>query len=274
MMRFVFAALLGLIASSAWAACPQSGSCNIASGRYLAFPPTGWDGKTPLATMMFLHGYSQTPEDYAEPSGWFMQFGALHQVLIVLPEGKEKTWSYIGSPMENRDDTGLLRDVLVDVEARYPVDHKRLWLSGFSQGASMAWYAACALGSRLAAVTPVAGAFWEPLPPTCANGPIPMLHIHGSEDQVVPMEGRAIGEKWRQGDVKKSLAIFETSNGCKPGKSEPGPSLEALDTCTRMPLTCSDGRAMPVILCMHKGGHWLERAYLEAGWTFLQSLQK
>ncbi len=174
--RLLFALFMAAIGAGPVLAdteCPMSGVCSIPSGRYLAFPPPGWDGKTPLPTMIFLHGYNQTPENYAEPSGWFMGFGAEKGVLLILPEGKEKTWSYVGSPMENRDDAGFIRKVLDHVELRYPLDRKRLWIGGFSQGASMAWYAACALGDRIAAVTPVAGAFWEPLPRSCAQGPLP-----------------------------------------------------------------------------------------------------
>jgi polyhydroxybutyrate depolymerase len=271
---FVLAMCVGLVATPAKATCPQSGECVLPSGRYLAFPPKGWDGKTPLATLFFLHGYSQTPENYAEPTGWFMQFGEKEQVLIVLPEGKEKTWSYMGSPMENRDDAGFIKDVLDDVEARYPVKRKQLWLSGFSQGASMVWYAGCALGDRFAALAPVAGAFWEPLPPKCSKGPLNMLHIHGTADEVVPMEGRPIGDRWKQGDVMKSIAIMAESNACKAGAFTPEKSTGSMQKCERLAPQCSDGRQPQITLCRHSGGHWFEQEYLKAGWAFVKSLQQ
>jgi polyhydroxybutyrate depolymerase len=255
------------------ATCPQSGECILPSGRYLAFPPKGWDGKTPLATLVFLHGYSQTPENYAEPTGWFMQFGEKEKVLIILPEGKEKTWSYAGSPMENRDDAAFIEDVLDDVEARYPVNKKRLWLSGFSQGASMVWYAGCAFGDRFAALAPVAGAFWEPLPPSCAKGPLNMLHIHGTADEVVPMQGRPIGDRWRQGDVMQSIAIMAGSNACKAADFKPAQSAASMDVCETMAPQCSNGKEPQIALCKHTGGHWFEKEYLEAGWAFVKSLQ-
>jgi polyhydroxybutyrate depolymerase len=272
-MRLALTCLLMLFAGVAQAACPPSGNCAIADGRYLAYPPPSWDGKTPLPTMMFLHGYSQVPENYAEPTGWFMKFGAEKGVLLILPEGQEKTWSYIGSPMENRDDAGFLGHVLDDVEARYPVERKRLWIAGFSQGASMAWYAACALGDRIAAVTPVAGAFWDPLPENCAKGPVNMLHIHGSEDQVVPMEGRPIGERWKQGDVKKSIAVMLNSNTCKGEMTPEKRSIGPMTDCTGGLSTCAGGKTTKLMLCMHEGGHWITREYLEAAWLFVNELK-
>jgi polyhydroxybutyrate depolymerase len=271
-MRLIIAIMLLLMAGQAQAACPSSGNCVISTGRYLAFPPAGWDGKTALPTMIFLHGYNQTPENYAEPSGWFMGFGREKGVLIILPEGKEKTWSYIGSPMENRDDAGFIGQVLDDVEARYPVDRKRLWIGGFSQGGSMAWYAGCALGDRIAAVTPVAGAFWEPLPKTCEKGPLNMLHIHGSADDVVPMAGRAIGDRWRQGDVKQSIKIMLTSGSCTADMGSETLSLGPMTDCKLNRAVCGAKSEKRMMLCMHEGGHWMTRDYLDAAWAFMGTL--
>ena len=42
-----------------------------------------------------------------------------------------------GSPENHRDEFAFVKAVLDDAEARYPIDTRRLWASGFSQGASM-----------------------------------------------------------------------------------------------------------------------------------------
>jgi polyhydroxybutyrate depolymerase len=270
-------ASFGLLAAASAvpaAECPKSGSCTLESGRYLAFPPPDWDGKSALPALMFLHGYSQVPEAYAEPAGWFMQFGADHGVLLLIPEGKEKTWSYIGSPMENRDDTGFLADVLDDAAKRYPIDLKRVSLSGFSQGGSMAWYAGCALGNRFRAVLPVAGAFWEPLPANCTEGPLNLLHIHGRGDEVVPMAGRPIGEKWKQGDVHASLAIESTSNQCRAKTDRAIHAIGPMSQCTRTVSSCDNRPGALAYLCMHDGGHWFTRDFMEAGWAFQEAITK
>jgi polyhydroxybutyrate depolymerase len=273
-LRFLLLCLALLAAFPAFAECGRSGDCAIASGRYLALTPPAWDGKSPLPTMVFLHGYSQTPEDYIEPTGWFAKFGAERGVLIILPEGKDKTWSYLGSPRENRDDAGMILATLDDVEARFPVDRKRLWISGFSQGGSMAWYVACDHGDRFAAATPIAGAFWEPLPATCAKAPINMLHIHGTADKVVPMTGRPIGERWRQGDVMKSLDIFTHSQSCAAADDESNFTIASFEGCRRTVSTCKPKGDVSVYLCTHDGGHSFTRSFLEAGWAFVDDMAK
>jgi polyhydroxybutyrate depolymerase len=274
MLRFAALIFALTCAMPAKADCPPSGACIIPDGRYLAYPPPDWDGKTPLAAMVFLHGYNQTPDSYAEPSGWFMQFGAANKVLLVLPEGGAKTWSYLGSPMENRDDAGFIGKVLDNVEARYPVDRKRLWVSGFSQGGSMAWYAACALGDRIAAVAPIAGAFWEPLPANCAKGPVNLIHIHGLADEVVPMKGRPIGERWKQGDVMQSLAVMAGSNGCTSESSTLPATLGTMKECSIRTSLCNGKSKTRITLCLHEGGHSLRRDFLDAAWVFVNQLDK
>jgi polyhydroxybutyrate depolymerase len=272
-MRFLLALFLLFVPAAAVASCPPMGNCVIGSGRYLVYPPANWDGKSPLPTLVFLHGYNQQPEAYNEPTGWFMQFGEKNGILLVIPEGKDKTWSYIGSPMENRDDAGFVRDVLDDVEKRFPVDRTRLWVSGFSQGGSMAWYVACALGDRFAAATPVAGAFWEPLPKNCDKGPVNLFHIHGTADEVVPMKGRPIGERWKQGDVMESLAIETQSNGCKAEPLEALEDFGAMKACRTTLSICGGKPKARAALCLHDGGHRFNADFLEAGWRFVQSLK-
>jgi polyhydroxybutyrate depolymerase len=255
------------------AECPRSGSCSIESGRYIAMPPPDWDGVSKLPTLVFLHGYSQTPDSYVEPTGWFARFGSENGVFLIVPEGKGKTWSYIGSPMEGRDDAGFIAKVLDDVEARYPVDASKTWISGFSQGGSMAWYAACAMGERFVAATPIAGAFWEPMPTNCAKGPLNLMHIHGLADEVVPMKGRPIGERWRQGDVLGSIGILAASNGCQ-STGEPLPdTIGAMGECRRTTSACDGKPKARIALCLHEGGHAFRREHLEAGWLFVKSLK-
>ncbi len=40
------------------------------------------------------------------------------------------------------------------------------------------------------------------------------MHLHGTSDDMVPMAGRSIGARWRQGDVRQGLAILREADGC------------------------------------------------------------
>ena len=79
--------------------------------------------------------------------------------------------------------------VRADMLQRWPVDTKRLLVSGFSIGGTMAWDLACYRGGDYTAFAPVSGAFWDPLPERCTT-PVNLLHTHGTADDVVPMGGQ------------------------------------------------------------------------------------
>jgi polyhydroxybutyrate depolymerase len=264
-----FCAFFAVAPMRAFAECGKTGSCTISTGRYVAVVPPQWDGQSPLAALFFLHGYNEEPEAYLGDDWWFKGWGAQNNLLLVLPEGKEKTWSYTGSPMQDRDDTGFIASVLDDVERRFPIDKQRLWLSGFSQGGSMVWYVACNLKGRFKAFAPIAGAFWMPLPQSCPAAPFHLRHVHGTADTVVPMQGRPIGTRWRQGDVLKSMEIIAAANRCEPRRDEEFPPNPEL-LCT-MQRGCSDSAS--ATLCLHDGGHRVKQIFLATAWSWVQSLR-
>ena len=234
--------------------------CLVPDGQYYAHMPAGWDGSTPLPTAVYFHGWSSSGANVMRNRRLTGTFDALG-VLLIAPDGRNNTWAHVGSPSSARDEIAFIDAVMADVHDRWPVDRSRLWVTGFSQGGSMVWDVACYRGGEFAAFAPISGAFWLPLPDTCPAGPVNLLHVHGTADTVVPMEGRPIRQVFRQGDVLAGLAIWRTVNGCsaEPDRVEDDGAL----TC-EIWNTCSGGRELQ--LCLHDGGHatppgWLERAY-------------
>jgi polyhydroxybutyrate depolymerase len=66
------------------------------------------------------------------------------------------------------------------------VDAERIYACGMSNGAIMCYRLAAELSDRIAAIAPVAGtiAIQEGNP----KRPVPVLHFHGTKDQLVPFE--------------------------------------------------------------------------------------
>jgi polyhydroxybutyrate depolymerase len=179
-------------------------------------------------------------------------------VLLIVPHGEGETWSYPGSPAQNRDEFAFVHEVLDDVEKRLPIDLKRLTASGFSQGGSMVWYLACRMGLRFSAFAPIAGAFWRPHPTRCDGGPVFLTHVHGINDHTVPMEGRELrGGQYRQGDVREGLKLFLKGNACE---APPAVRTESVLAC-EIWRGCDSGRE--VRLCLHRGGHDFDPRFVE-----------
>jgi polyhydroxybutyrate depolymerase len=84
------------------------------------------------------------------------------------------------------DDVGFIGAMVDEIEDGYEVDPARIYATGFSLGGIMSYYLGSQLSDRLAAVASVGGQ--HPLNPT-APRPLPMLHMHGTADPIVPFAG-------------------------------------------------------------------------------------
>ena len=134
--------------------------------------------------------------------------------------GKARTWnagSCCGRAKRNNvDDVGYIRALLDDLEQHYAVDPARIYATGMSNGAMMAYRLACQLADRIAAVSAVAGTLG--IDDCVPSRPISVLHFHGTADQYVPYDG-GYGRTRSSGSfrsVDDSLEIFVKRNGCAP----------------------------------------------------------
>jgi len=246
--------------------CTPASPCEVEDGRYLASAPEDWDGVTPLPAVVFFHGWQSSAELVL---GNRVLIDRLHDAghLVILPDGRAKTWAHVGSPSQRRDEIPFIRAVVADAAARFPIDRGRLWVSGFSQGGSMAWDVACTLGSAFTAFAPVAGAFWEPLPDICPGGPVNLRHIHGTSDRVVPMAGRPIREIFRQGDVRAGMAVLRRTDRCP---AAPSAVVEEDGLRCEVWGNCATGKELQ--LCLHADGHEMPDGWLDSTLAWLESL--
>jgi polyhydroxybutyrate depolymerase len=176
------------------------------------------------------------------------------------PERKQKNWAVRDGRTYERADLAFLAEVMGDAAA-HGIDRDRVLLAGFSRGASMVWDVACHRPDMARAYAPVAGAFWEPLPESCAGG-ADLFHTHGWADRVTPLEGRSVaGGTLTQGDTFASLKILRAANGCEIRQPDTS-KIEPDGIWRRTWSSCPGGW---IELMLHPGPHgmpkgWLERA--------------
>ncbi|WP_342361457.1 alpha/beta hydrolase family esterase [Terrarubrum flagellatum] len=262
-----FIAAFGLITDYA-SACGPNDACAVEGGFYLVKPPSGWDGKSPLPAVMYFHGYRESADDTMKNKDLVDRMDRLG-VLLIAVHGEGQTWSFPGSPAQNRDELNYVRAVLDDVEKRFPIDPKRFIASGFSQGASMVWYVACYIPLRFAGFAPISGAFWRPQPTRCPAGPVNFLHVHGSNDHTVPMEGRELrGGAYRQGNVREGLKRFLSANVCL---ADPVVQIGGGLGC-EVWKKCESGREID--LCLHPGGHDFDPRFVEDAVRWIDAIAK
>jgi polyhydroxybutyrate depolymerase len=195
--------------------------------RYLLFrPPTV---ATSGAVVLFLHGTGGTASWAADETGW-PALAARENVLLALPEGlppnPRKAPKFLTNPPrwndagdEGPDDVGFLAAVIADVVRRESADPRRVYLSGFSNGAGMAFRFAAERAELLAAIAPVAGycGVNDPRP----SRPVPTLYLLGTADPLVPLQGGLVRLPWGgpprpRPPVMQTLTKWASAIGCDP----------------------------------------------------------
>jgi polyhydroxybutyrate depolymerase len=248
---FVLAAAQPSLAQTVQPCAPMEACRFSDNAEYRVYPPPGWDGNTRIGAFVFVHGHRASAAEivnYKELSDVVHAMG----FMLVAPQGLGDSWSTPGSPGEGRrDELRYMAAMLDDLEKRFPIDRNRLVASGFSQGASVVWEIACKGDGRFAAFLPVAGVWWQPMPTECAAPRRPLLHIHGVNDPVMPMGGRNLRDRWKQGDVAIAAATMRVNNGCDINGKRRTEQRGAL-TCV-FEDSCASGK--PVAVCLHQGDH-------------------
>jgi polyhydroxybutyrate depolymerase len=118
-----------------------------------------------------------------------------------------------GCPLHpEADDVAFLAAVVDRVDRHGPVDARRIYVAGFSNGARMAYRLALA-APWVAAIAAVAGApVWGEAP----SRPVPTLAFHGTEDQHIPYEGGVgpLGRRLPALPVREAMARWARLMGC------------------------------------------------------------
>ncbi len=187
--------------------------------------------------------------------------------IVLYPEAVEQHWndgrglSRYRSQRDNIDDVGFISALIDRVAAALPVDRRRVYLTGASNGAMMAYRLACERPSRFAAVAAVIGNL--PASLSCApDTPVPMLIMNGTADPLMPWAGGDVHfGRQRLGRVRsaeETVARWVAIDGCRGVPSvEPLPDRAPRDG-TRVVRTdygrCAHGSEV-VFYRVEGGGH-------------------
>ena len=184
---------------------PVRGETTIGSA--LLYVPA--NARAPLPLVVAFHGATGTGEGFSDESG-LSRSADRHGFAVLYPTAgsSRRFWSL--NRAAKPDDVARLRALMPKAERLACADARRLYASGVSNGGGFAARVGCEMAGTFAAVAPVAGGY-SSLDP-CPDGTrTSVLEVHGSDDEIVPYEGRGAD---RAGDVREFVAGWARRDGC------------------------------------------------------------
>jgi len=171
--------------------------------RYIVHVPPGFDSRKPMPVVIMFHGGGGTARGAMRETGW-TQKADQEGFLAVFPEATPpdptkpsrfgingQAWNdgsgRFHSGEQDIPDIAFINAMIDDLVARFAVDRRRIYATGFSNGASMAFRVGVELSGRIAAIAPFAGTLW--VTPSKLDRPVPLFYITGDADLLNPAEG-------------------------------------------------------------------------------------
>jgi polyhydroxybutyrate depolymerase len=257
--------------------------------------PASWDGASPLPVVIAYHGGGGNREGAPRvtcPGGDLDDPGCIDAIArargyaVVYPDGTGsrplrdvRTWNgggggpgaYCASGpacARDIDDIDYTDDLLAEVGAAIPIDPRRVFATGLSNGGAMSHRIGCERTATFAAIAPVGGAN-QHADGGGACGAMPVLHIHGTEDDCWPFGGGTGGcleQSGRKTSVDETMAGWAARNGCAITFTDaPIPDRDPGDGATSFRRTWNGCAVATELIVVEGGGHtW------PSGWPFLE----
>jgi polyhydroxybutyrate depolymerase len=185
-------------------------------------PPDAKPGER-LPAVIVVHGRDYSVPQELEAGGWDKAVTE-DRFVAVFPQAEGGSWNAGGCcRLANTlgiGDVAFLEAIVSDLTRRPEIDPSRIFMVGDSNGGMLTYFFLCEHASQLAGAASIEGTNASGCEP---NAAIPILHVAGTADQVVPYEGgrTAASVVFASGSfdpVPASVRAVAGAEGCAPAQ--------------------------------------------------------
>jgi polyhydroxybutyrate depolymerase len=247
---------------------------------YLLHVPPGFSATEPAALVFVFHGLAEDGFYMSVVTG-MNEVADANGFLVVYPNGTAApgplSWNAggcCGYALANQvDEPAFIRAILADVGQMATIDPKRIYATGFSNGALLSYRLGCEMSDTFAAIAPVAGILSQN--PCQPDQPVSVIHIHGDGDVSVPYGGGGTNPSTGLPfpSVERGIAAWVRLDGCADS-----PEREQLGIVAHtLYASCRNGSAVELYVVKGLGHAWPPPSILPASqviWEFFAAHPK
>lgn len=179
--------------------------------KYIVHLPTGYNPANKFPLVLNLHGLGS----YASQQQLYSGMDATsdkYKFIVVYPDGVNNAWNVGIGLNASINDVGYINALLDTLIKKYAVNTGKIYSCGLSLGGYMTYKLGCELSQRFTAIASVSGVVSSGLNITCKPVKfLPLLHIHGTADDVVAYGG-SNGSLGAEASAKKWVGFDHCSN--------------------------------------------------------------
>jgi polyhydroxybutyrate depolymerase len=235
---------------------------------YIVHIPLGFPTKKPYPLVLVFHGGMGTGARAKKATNFDAKADA-KGFIVVYPDGIGHHWNDgRGNVNPTIDDVGFVRQLIGNLVSRLPIDSRRIYAAGISNGGHFSLRLGCELADVLAAVATDIGPMPANLLPVCKPvRPIGVIGIQGAADPITPVGGGEVASSpmfglGKGGEVEsaeKTMNFWASVNGCasrptlvrEPPRVNDGTSVEKYTYAG-----CNSGGSVVYYIVQGMGHSW------------------
>jgi predicted esterase len=175
------------------------------------YVPSRYVSSSPAPLLLYLHGATGTGQRGIQR---WIEIAEQTATIVVAPDSRSSTWGVVSG--DEAADVAFLDLALERILSMYSLDAHRMYVSGFSDGASAALSLGLVNGDLFAAIAAFSPGFVQLSSPP--NGRPRVFISHGENDSVLPVErcGRRIARELRDAGYTVEYQEFDGDHELPP----------------------------------------------------------